>query len=185
MYGYSKHLFDLYAERCGISRHLVGLKYFNVFGPNEWHKGDMRSLVCKSFNTIREKGRVSLFKSHRPDYKDGEQLRDFIYVKDAIDATIHLGLSTTQCGLFNVGSGIASTWIELVTPIFNALGLPVQIDFIDMPEVFRDKYQYYTCADVTKLKSTGWGGCKYSLDAAVTDYVKEYLLPQRYLDTNN
>src|SRR6185436_12507523 len=144
MYGYSKHLFDLHAKRRGILNQIVGLKYFNVFGPNEGHKRDMRSVVHKAYSQIKETGRVRLFKSAHPDYRDGEQKRDFFYVKDAVDATLHLGFAREANGLFNLGSGRASTWIELVTPIFEELRLPVNIEFIDLPETLREKYQYYT-----------------------------------------
>jgi ADP-L-glycero-D-manno-heptose 6-epimerase len=177
MYGYSKHLFDIHASSHGWLDRIVGLKYFNIFGPNESHKGEMRSVVHKAFGQIRETGRVRLFKSAHPDYRDGEQMRDFCYVKDAVDATIHLAFSQHIAGLFNVGSGRASTWIELVTPIFEELSLPVNIQFIDLPEHLRAKYQYYTCADISRLKRTGWSGPKFRLDAAVRDYVSRYLIP--------
>jgi ADP-L-glycero-D-manno-heptose 6-epimerase len=181
MYGYSKHLFDLHAARHGWLDHIVGLKYFNIFGPNEDHKGDMRSVVHKAHSQIRQTGSVSLFRSHHPDYKDGEQQRDFLYVKDAVAATIHLARTPSAAGLFNIGSGTASTWIELVTPIFSALGIPVNIDFIDMPEALRGKYQYHTRADVTRLLATGWPGPAHTLHAAVTDYVNHYLAPDSRL----
>src|SRR5262245_53256799 len=137
----------------------------------------MRSVVHKAFGQIRETGRVRLFKSANPDYRDGEQMRDFLYVKDAVDATIHLGFTHHAAGLFNIGSGRASTWIDLVTPIFEELSLPVQIEFIDLPASLREKYQYYTCADISRLKQTGWTEPKFSLDAAVRDYVSGYLIP--------
>lgn len=181
MYGYSKHLFDLHARRHGWLDRIVGLKYFNVFGPNEDHKGDMRSVVHKACAQIRSEGRVTLFKSHRPDYRDGEQKRDFLYVKDAVAMTLHLADTPSACGLYNIGSGRASTWIELVTPIFAALNLPVKIDFIDMPEILRGKYQYYTCADITRLRESGWAGDAHPLADAVTDYVKNYLGHDRRL----
>ena len=146
MYGYSKHLFDCYAQRAGILDRITGLKYFNVFGPNEDHKGDMRSVVHKAFAEIRASGKVSLFKSYRPEYPDGGQQRDFLYVKDAVAATLFLAEHVEGGGLFNVGSGQPNTWINLVTPIF--FGQP-KIEFIDMPEGLRAKYQYFTCADVT------------------------------------
>lgn len=177
MYGYSKHLFDLHAARKGWLDHMVGLKYFNIFGPNEDHKGDMRSVVHKSYAKIRDEGHVSLFRSHHPDYRDGEQQRDFLYVKDAVDATLHLAAHPTASGLFNIGSGTASTWIELVTPMFAAMEKPKDIRFIDMPETLRGKYQYHTCADVSRLQSTGWQGPSRSLSEAVTDYVKNHLIP--------
>ena len=181
MYGYSKHLFDLYAARHGFLDGIVGLKYFNVFGPNEDHKGDMRSLVHKAYRQIVDTGRVQLFKSHRPDYRDGEQRRDFLYVKDAVNTTIELAETATAGGVFNVGSGAAHTWIELAHAIFAALDRPPRIEFIDMPEALRDKYQYFTQADLTKLR----GYCKNvpltPLDEAVADYVQNYLAPDRRL----
>jgi ADP-L-glycero-D-manno-heptose 6-epimerase len=181
-YGYSKHAFDQHALRQGwFDRGLVGLKYFNIFGPNEDHKGDMRSVVHKAYAQIRRESRVQLFRSEHPDYRDGEQKRDFFYVKDAVAATLHLAATPTAAGLYNIGSGRASTWIELVTPIFAALKLPVAIDFIDLPAALRGKYQYYTCADTTRLQSTGWAGAGYPLATAVQDYVEHYLVPDHRL----
>ena len=177
MYGYSKHLFDLHARRRGWLSRIVGLKFFNVFGPNEGHKGEMRSVVHKACKQIRTSGKVELFRSHHLDYEDGKQMRDFFYVKDAVDATIHLAATPSAHGLYNVGSGKASTWIELVTPIFEELDLPVQIDFIDLPEHLRGNYQYHTCADIARLHTTGWTGPRFSLDQAVRDYVGNYLVP--------
>lgn len=181
MYGYSKHLFDLHAKRHGWLDRLVGLKYFNIFGPNEDHKGDMRSVVNKAYAQIQNTGSVQLFKSHHPDFRDGEQQRDFLYVKDAVNATIHLATEPHAAGIFNIGSGIASTWIDLVTPIFHALELPVSIHFIDMPEALRGKYQYRTLADTSRLKSCGWAGPEFTLDAAVRDYVSHHLISDRRL----
>jgi ADP-L-glycero-D-manno-heptose 6-epimerase len=175
MYAYSKHLFDLYAQRTGLSKTIAGLKYFNVFGPNEDHKGDMRSIVYKAFHQIRETGSVRLFKSYRPEFRDGEQQRDFIYVKDAVEMTLHIARSE-QCGLVNIGSGVAHTWLDLVRPIFAALGVPERIEFIDMPETLRPKYQYSTCADVTTLRASGYTAASTPLADAVADYVKNYLL---------
>lgn len=177
MYGYSKHLFDLHAKKQGWFEQIAGIKYFNVFGPNEAHKESMRSVVHKAFGEIRDSGAVCLFKSEHPDYKDGEQMRDFLYVKDAVAATLHLGCEGSPGGLFNLGSGRASTWIDLVTPIFEVLGLPVDIRYVDLPEELRNKYQYYTCADISRLKEAGWDGPSYSLEAAVRDYVGNYLVP--------
>lgn len=177
MYGYSKHLFDLHAKRRGWLDKIVGLKYFNVFGPNEDHKGDMRSVVHKACSQIRDTGKVQLFKSYHPDYPDGGQKRDFVYVKDAVAMTLHLANSPDAAGLFNIGTGKASTWVDLVTPIFKTLGKPVEIEFIDMPDVLKGKYQYYTCADTAHLDGSGWQGPMHSLDEAVSDYVKNYLVP--------
>ncbi|WP_309396671.1 ADP-glyceromanno-heptose 6-epimerase [Cerasicoccus maritimus] len=175
MYGYSKHMFDLYAKREGFLDQIVGLKYFNVYGPNEDHKADMRSVVHKAFGQIRETGGVKLFKSYHPDYEDGGQMRDFLYVKDAVAMTLHLAESKVAGGLYNLGSGEANTWVSLVTPIFEALDLPVNIEFIEMPEQLRGKYQYFTQADTAKLQGSGFGGCQFSLSEAVKDYVGNYL----------
>jgi ADP-L-glycero-D-manno-heptose 6-epimerase len=177
MYGYSKHLFDLYAQRHGLLKNIVGLKYFNVFGPNENHKGDMRSLVNKAFYQIKETGRVELFKSYNSHYRDGEQRRDFLYIKDAVAMTLYLAEEEALSGLFNVGSGKANTWIDLVTPIFHAMNKGVNIEFIGMPEQLREKYQYYTRADITKLRASGYIHRVTALEEAVFDYVKNYLLP--------
>ena len=181
MYGYSKHLFDLHARRRGWFDRIVGLKYFNIFGPNEDHKGDMRSVVHKACGEIRQTGKVSLFRSHHPDFRDGEQQRDFLYVKDAVAITMHLAQTATAAGIYNIGSGHASTWIDLVTPIFTALNLPVNIGFVDMPEVLRGKYQYHTCANIQRLLDSGWSGSRHSLAEAVCDYVSNYLVPDRRL----
>ncbi len=181
MYGYSKHLFDLHAKREGWLPNIVGLKYFNVYGPNEDHKADMRSLVHKACGQILATDKVQLFKSHRPDYKDGEQMRDFLYVKDAIRMTLHLAETTTAGGLFNLGSGEAHTWIELATAIFTALGKEPNIEFIDMPEHLQSKYQYYTCADIAKLRASGFKSEITPLTEAVCDYVQGYLVPDQRL----
>ena len=181
MYGYSKHLFDLHAKREGWLPKIVGLKYFNVYGPNEDHKADMRSLVHKACGQILATGKVQLFKSHRPDYKHGEQMRDFLYVKDAIRMTLHLAETASAGGLFNLGSGKAHTWVELATAIFTALGKEPNIEFIDMPEHLQSKYQYYTCADIAKLRASGFATEITPLAEAVRDYVQGYLVPDRRL----
>jgi ADP-L-glycero-D-manno-heptose 6-epimerase len=183
-YAYSKHLFDLYAQRTGLDVQACGLKYFNVFGPNEDHKGEMRSLVQKAFEQIRECGSVRLFKSHRPQYRDGEQRRDFIYVKDAVEMTLHVAESNAT-GLFNIGAGTAHTWLDLVGPIFRALELPERIEFVEMPLHLRGKYQYYTCARMQRLYATGYDRPVTSLADAVTDYVTNYLVPQRHLELDD
>lgn len=181
MYGYSKHLFDLYAQRAGILDRMVGLKYFNVFGPNEAHKGDMRSVVDKAFGQIQATGQVKLFKSHHPDYEDGKQQRDFLYVKDAVEMTLFLADQSDAGGLFNIGSGVANTWLDLVEAIYAALGEEPKIEFIDMPEALREKYQYYTQADIGKLRSAGYQEEVTSLKGAVADYVQNYLAPGKLL----
>ncbi len=182
MYGYSKHLFDLYAQHLGILGRIAGLKYFNVFGPNEGHKGDMRSLVHKAFGQIQTHGRVQLFKSYRPEFRDGEQRRDFLYVKDAVEMTLHFADQGREAGgLYNVGSGEASTWLDLTGAIFAALGRPPQIEFIDMPADLRDRYQYFTRADIGRLRRTGYTRPVTPLAEAVRDYVQGYLVPGKHL----
>jgi ADP-L-glycero-D-manno-heptose 6-epimerase len=182
MYGYSKHLFDLHAQRVGWLSRIVGVKYFNVFGPNEDHKGDMRSLVNKAYQQILAMGRVQLFKSHKPEFKDGEQMRDFLYVKDAVEMTLHFAeRAPSAAGLYNLGSGQANTWLTLTRAIFAALDRTPQIDFVDMPEVLRGKYQYYTQADVTKLRATDYNRPMTPLAEAVRDYVQGYLVPAKKL----
>lgn len=181
MYGYSKHLFDLYAQRQEILDKIVGLKYFNVFGPNEQHKGEMRSLVNKAYHQILETKKIQLFKSYHPDYKDGEQVRDFLYVKDAVDMTIHLAQNKSAKGLYNLGSGIANTWITLAKAIFKAMNQPDNIEFIEMPPQLKDKYQYYTKADITKLRESGYKKSITPIDEAVKDYVQNYLIFEKYL----
>jgi ADP-L-glycero-D-manno-heptose 6-epimerase len=183
LYGYSKHQFDLHAQQQGWFDRIVGVKYFNVFGPNEDHKGDMRSLVHKAYQQILTTGKVGLFKSYHPEFKDGEQKRDFLYVKDAVDMTIHFATrkGASAGGLYNLGSGQASTWIELATAIFSALKREPQIEFIDMPAVLRDKYQYFTQADISKLRASGYAKPVTPLAEAVRDYVQGYLVPGKKL----
>lgn len=182
MYGYSKHLFDLHARRGKFLNKIVGLKYFNVFGPNEDHKGDMRSLVHKSFAQVQHENLIRLFKSYRSDFRDGEQKRDFLYVKDAVAMTLHLAANKKAGGLFNIGSGQARTWIDLANAVFSALGKKPKIEFIEMPETIRDKYQYFTQADISKLRAAGYKEKITSLENAVADYVKNYLLTDKRLD---
>ena len=181
MYGYSKNLFDVWALKKNMLDKIAGIKYFNVFGPNEYHKGDMRSVVNKAFKQIQETGKVKLFKSRNKDYKDGEQKRDFIYVKDAVDMTLFFLDHKDKNGLFNVGSGKARTWNDLVTALFNAMGKPVNIEYIDLPDHLADKYQYFTEANLDKIKKAGYTQKLSSLEEGVTDYVKNYLLPNNYL----
>lgn len=181
MYGYSKHMFDQYASRTGMLPRITGLKYFNVFGPNEDHKGDMRSVVHKAFHQIQETGSVSLFKSYRPEFRDGEQRRDFLYVKDAAAATVHLAEHEDGGGLFNIGSGEPNTWRALVDAIFRALSLEPKVEFIDMPEYLREKYQYFTCAHIHKLRESGFTQKMTPLSDGVYDYVKRYLVPGKHL----
>jgi ADP-L-glycero-D-manno-heptose 6-epimerase len=182
MYGYSKHLFDLHAQRQGWLGQIVGVKYFNVFGPNEDHKGDMRSLVHKAYQQIQSTGKVQLFKSYKPEFQDGEQQRDFLYVKDAVDMTLHFAEHATGAGgLYNLGSGEANTWVTLAHAIFRALGRPPQIEFIEMPAILQGKYQYFTQANICKLRGTGYTQAMTPLPDAVQDYVQNHLMPDRRL----
>jgi ADP-L-glycero-D-manno-heptose 6-epimerase len=181
MYGYSKQMFDLWAIRQNMLGSIVGLKYFNVFGPNEYHKGDMRSVVHKAYEQIISEGFVRLFKSKNQNYKDGEQMRDFIYVKDAVDMTIWFLNNKDINGLYNIGSGKARTWNDLVAAIFNALNKEVNIKYIDMPKHLELKYQYFTEAKMDKFLSTGYANPLATLEEGVSDYVKNYLLKEKYL----
>ncbi len=180
VYGYSKHLFDKYAHRNGLFESIVGLKYFNVFGPNENHKGEMRSLVNKAFTQIRETGALQLFKSANPDYKDGEFGRDFVYVKDVVEMTLHF-LENPASGLFNIGSGETHTWNELAKAIFAALELEPNIEYVEMPEHLRDRYQYHTQADISRIRQTDYDKKMTNLPEAVADYVRNYLIPGKFL----
>jgi ADP-L-glycero-D-manno-heptose 6-epimerase len=175
-YGFSKQLFDLWALREQRLRRMVGLKFFNVFGPNEYHKGGMRSMVHKAFQQIQASGSVKLFKSHRPEYGDGEQKRDFVYVKDCVDVMWWMLQHSTINGLFNLGSGKARTWNELAHAVFAALGLSPTIEYIDMPSELQGQYQYFTEADMKKLSTALPQFAPSSLEAAVSDYVQNYLL---------
>jgi ADP-L-glycero-D-manno-heptose 6-epimerase len=181
MYGYSKSMFDVWAVNQDVFNKIVGLKYFNVFGPNEYHKGDMRSVVHKAFEQVRDTGKVKLFKSRNPKYKDGEQMRDFIYVKDAVNMTLHFLDNKNINGLFNIGNGKARTWNDLITALFKAMGKRVNIEYIDLPDHLADKYQYFTEANLSKLKSAGYKKEIASLEKGINDYVKNYLLIKMYL----
>jgi ADP-L-glycero-D-manno-heptose 6-epimerase len=184
LYGQSKQWMDLHAWREGWLDRIVGLKYFNIFGPNENHKGDMRSLVCKSYAQALETGVIQLFKSYRPEYRDGEQRRDFLYVKDAVAMTLYLAANPTANGIFNIGAGVARTWNELARAVFAALGREPRIEYIDMPVSIRDKYQYFTQADIGKLRAAGYGQPITSLEDAVRDYVVNYLVPGRAIGSH-
>jgi ADP-L-glycero-D-manno-heptose 6-epimerase len=141
----------------------------------------MRSLVQKAFEQISETGRLKLFKSHRLDYADGEQVRDFVYVKDAAAMTLHFLDNREATGIFNVGGGSTASWNRLATAVFNAMDLPVAIDYIDMPESIRTTYQYHTCAETEKIRQTGYIAATLSLEAAVSDYIRNYLIPNKHL----
>ncbi len=182
MYGYSKHLFDLHAKRADFLNKIVGLKFFNVFGPNEDHKADMRSLVHKSFAQVQNEKIIRLFKSCRKDFKHGEQKRDFLYVKDCVAMTLHLAATPKANGLFNIGSGGARSWIDLANSVFAAVNKKPAIKFIEMPETIREKYQYFTQANLLRLRGTGYVAPVTPLENAVADYVRNYLVPDKRLD---
>ncbi len=181
MYGYSKQMFDLWAKRQKILNKIVGLKYFNVFGPNEYHKGDMRSVAHKAFGQINDTSKLRLFKSHNPKYKDGEQLRDFVYIKDAVDMTLFFLEHKDKNGIYNIGAGKARTWNDLAKAIFNALNKPLNIEYFDPPKQLEEKYQYFTEANLDKLKKAGYNKPLASLEEGVSDYIKNYLLKVKYL----
>ena len=181
MYGYSKHLFDLWARRTGLLKNIVGLKYFNVFGPNEYHKAHMRSFVIKAYEQITEKGAVALFKSHKPQYKDGEQLRDFLYIKDAVKMTLHFLDKPHLAGIYNIGSGRARTWNDLAAAVFAAMNKPPKIEYIDMPPQIRPQYQYQTQAETKKIKKAGYTPEPTPLENTTKDYVQNYLKTGKHL----
>jgi len=185
MYGYSKQLFDLWAHRAGLLKKIVGLKYFNVFGPNEYHKADMRSFVLKAFEQINAKGRVGLFKSYKSEYKDGQQLRDFLYVKDTMDMTLFFLDNPQLSGLFNIGTAKARTWNDLVKAVFAAMGKTPKIEYIEMPASIRNQYQYFTQADISKLRKAGYDKQTTSLEDAIKDYVQNYMQKGEYLDAGS
>jgi len=176
MYGYSKHLFDLKILREKKIARMAGVKFFNVFGPNEYHKDDMTSVIFKAFHQIQATGRVRLFKSYKAEYPDGGQRRDFVYVKDCVDVLWWLLNHSEANGIFNLGTGKARSWNDLVGAVFAAMGLPVAIDYIEMPEGLRGQYQYFTEAKMDKLRA---GGCLTdfgALEETVADYVQTHLL---------
>ena len=181
MYGYSKQLFDLWCRKRNLLTKFSGLKFTNVFGPNEWHKGEMRSLICKAYDQISETGKLKLFKSHNPEYKDGEFMRDFLYIKDAVKMINHV-LTNKLTGIYNIGSGKAETWNSLAEAIFKGMNLKPEIEYIDMPLHLRDKYQYYTKADMQKFNSTGFDIPQMTLKESVIDYVQNHLIKKQHLD---
>ncbi|MFQ5529196.1 MAG: ADP-glyceromanno-heptose 6-epimerase [Gemmatimonadota bacterium] len=181
LYGYSKHLFDVRARNRGWSDQVAGVKFFNVYGPNEGHKGNMRSVVAKAFEQITESGVVSLFRSHRSDFEDGGQMRDFVYVKDAVDMVLHLAERPEANGLFNVGTGKARSFRDLATAVFTAMDRQPSIEYVDMPEALRDKYQYFTQATIDRIRGSGYDSSIRSLEDGVTDYVQGHLIPGRHM----
>ncbi len=179
-YGQSKQKFDQWALDQGVLDKMVGLKFFNVFGPNEYHKGAMRSLVLKAYKKVSEEGKMLLFKSYKKEYKHGEQKRDFIYIKDAIDVAMYFFENPNLSGIYNVGTGRAQTWNELAAALFKAVDKKPCIEYIEMSPELRDQYQYFTQADVSKLHETGYAGSFMSIEEGVADYAK-YLLRKDYI----
>ncbi len=180
-YGVSKNEFDKWAlAQNTCPPHWAGLKFFNVYGPNEYHKGRMASVIFHSFNQIQATGKVKLFKSHRPDFADGQQLRDFIYVEDVAKVCCWLMDNTVASGLYNLGTGKARSFEDLVKATFAGMDKEPVIEYIDMPEDIRDKYQYFTEADMTKLISAGYDATFFSLEKGVVDYVRQFLLQKAY-----
>ena len=176
-YGRSKNDFDNWAMAQKESPFFwTGLKFFNVYGPNEYHKGRMASVVFHAFNQIIETGKVNLFRSHKPDFKDGEQMRDFIYVKDLCEVCMFLMHHRKNSGIYNLGSGEARTFVDLVNALFAALNKPSQIEFINTPEDIREKYQYFTEAKMKRLKNIGYEKPFTNIEDGVGDYVKNYLV---------
>jgi len=182
MYGYSKHMFDLWARRTGLLKKIVGLKYFNVFGPNEYHKANMRSFCMKAFEQINATRKVRLFKSYRPEFKDGQQVRDFIYITDAVDMTLFFLDNPKINGIYNIGTGKPRTWNDLVMAVFAGMGEKPNIEYIEMPDSIRNQYQYYTCAETAKLCKSAYEKTTISLEDAIKQYVQDYLLKGEYLE---
>jgi len=180
-YGYSKHFFDLYVLKQKLQDRIVGLKFFNVFGPNEYHKGAMKSMISKAVGQIKKEGHLNLFKSYRPEYPNGEQKRDFIYIKDCVDQMWWLYKQPHIKGIFNIGTGEAYSWNQVASIIFASLNLTPNIQYIDMPDAIRPQYQYFTQANIQKFILTGYEGNPFSLETSITEYVQNYLLPHRYL----
>ncbi|MFK8045423.1 MAG: ADP-glyceromanno-heptose 6-epimerase [Crocinitomicaceae bacterium] len=181
-YGDSKNDFDKWAlKQDQTPPFWAGLKFFNIYGPNEYHKGRMASVIFHAFNQINKTGGMKLFKSHNPDYKDGEQLRDFVYVKDVAKVCMFLMENQPTSGLYNLGTGNARTFLDLTKATFKALNIPENIGFVDTPLDIRDKYQYFTEATTKKLKQAGYNEQFYSLEDGVKDYVENYLSPNTYL----
>ena len=187
LYGKSKLMVDIWARDGGYLQEIVGLRYFNVFGPNEYHKGYMRSVVVKKFEQLKQEGVIELFKSNNSQYADGEQKRDFLYVKDAVAATLHFVDNPGEAGVFNIGTGEARTWNDVAAAMFAALGKDGatsprgNVRYIDLPPELMRQYQNYTQADISKLRAAGFSQKMISLEEAVKDYVQNYLLNHLHL----
>lgn len=180
-YGISKNEFDKWAlKQTSQPPFWAGLKFFNVYGPNEYHKGRMASMVFHGYNQIKKTGKVKLFKSHKPEFKDGEQLRDFIYAEDVAKVCYWLMQNPVASGLYNLGTGRARSFNDLIKAIFNTLNLEPSIEYVDTPEDIRDNYQYFTEADMTKLRNAGYKEDFYSLESGVSEYVQHFLSKREY-----
>ena len=180
-YGESKNEFDKWVlQQTQTPFFWAGLKFFNVYGPNEYHKGRMASVIFHAFNQIKNTGAMKLFRSHHPDFKDGEQMRDFVYVKDVVEVCSFLMHHRRNSGIYNLGSGKARTFLDLVNITFAAMETEPQIGFVDTPADIRDKYQYFTQANMNKLRSIGYDKPFHSLEEGITDYVQHYLLEAEY-----
>jgi ADP-L-glycero-D-manno-heptose 6-epimerase len=180
-YGHSKHKFDLWAQKQGVLDQIAGLKYFNVFGPGEYHKKEMQSMVRRGFLQVLDSGKIRLFKSHNPDYADGDQQRDFLYIKDAIEMTLFFLDNPKIGGIFNAGTGVVRTWNDLAANVFKAMGRNIEIEYVDMPPSIRDQFQYRTCAKVDKIRNAGYSHPITSLEDATMDYIQNYLLSNKRL----
>ena len=179
-YGESKNNFDIWALKQEKQPPFwAGLKFFNVYGPNEYHKGRMASVIFHAYNQIKATEKMKLFQSHNPDYKDGEQIRDFVYVKDVVNVCLWLMENQPESALYNLGTGTARTFLDLAKNTFKAMGKPADISFVPTPEDIRDKYQYFTEADMTKLKKAGYTQSFMTLEEGVADYVTNYLIPNK------
>lgn len=175
IYGYSKHLFDIWMVRMGLLQNAIGLKFFNVFGVNEYHKGDMRSMALKAWEQVMERHRVKLFANHRQGHKDGDETRDFVYVKDVAETVVQAALEPIAGGIYNLGTGQPRSFRDMALAVFSALGKESGIDWVAMPAELRDQYQYYTCADMTKARTAGLKVPATPLETAIADYVQGYL----------
>lgn len=181
MYAFSKQLFDLWLRRRNLFKKAIGIKFFNVFGPNEYHKKDMSSVICKLFPQVRDEGKIRLFRSYRQDYENGEQKRDFVYIKDAVEVMYYFLCHPEKTGIYNLGTGKARSWNDLAKAMFKSLGKKPDIAYIDMPRELIDKYQYYTQADISKLRNTGCEHNFMNLEESVDDYINNFLMDVKVL----
>ena len=181
LYGHSKQRFDMWAQEQGVLDRIVGLKYFNVFGPGEYHKKEMQSMVRRGYLQVLDSGKIRLFKSYNPNYGDGDQERDFLYVKDAVEMTLFFLDNSSIGGIFNAGTGVARTWNDLSKAVFKAMSREFAVEYIDMPVSIRDQFQYRTCAKIDKIRNVGYSKPITSLEEAITDYIQNYLYSNKRL----